>query len=95
MKISIDHPAIHFNPSTDTFSAEISNLKLTHNGVSLFEFCSKGMGIHLFNPKTEKELYATRVEVQTDASGEDVQGWLYHTYNRENGRNIKFLFIND
>jgi hypothetical protein len=95
MKIDISHPAISFDNSTDTFSAELSDLKLSHNGVSLFDYCDKGMGIHLFNPKTKGELYITRVRVDMDASQEDTYGWLYHGYNSENGRNVKFLFIND
>jgi hypothetical protein len=93
MDLNILHPAVNFNSSSDTFSAELSDLQGVYPETYLE--VSKGNPVFLFNPKSGKKLKATRVEVHTDGSGEDVYGWLYHTYNPENGRNIKFLFIND
>lgn len=91
MEIKIDTPGISFNSQTDTFSAELSDLRIPR----LYQHIFGGSPITLINPKSGGRLKATWVETHRDASGEDIYGWLYHAYNPANGRNIKFLFIND
>lgn len=91
MEIKINRPGISFNPKTDTFSAELSDLRIP----SLYSHVWDGSPITLINPQSGGRLKATRVEIHTDPSGEDIYGFLYHAYNPDNGRNVKFLFIND
>jgi hypothetical protein len=93
MQLNVTHPAVHFNSSTDTFSAEVSDLQGVYP--ELYSIVSQRKPIDLYNPKSGGRLKATLVEVHKDPSGEDTQGWLYHAYNPANGRNIKFLVIND
>ena len=91
MEIKINTPGLGFNRKTDTFSGEISSLRIP----GLFDQVSKGLPITLHNPRSGDKLKMTRVEVHQDSTGEDIYGWLYHGYNHDNGRNVKLLIIND
>lgn len=91
MEIKITTPGLGFSQKTDTFSGEISELRIP----GLFDIVSKGLPITLHNPESGNRLKMTRVEVHQDSTGEDTYGWLYHGYNSENGRNVKLLIIND
>jgi hypothetical protein len=93
MQINVLNPGVSFNKTSDTFSAELSDLQGVYP--ELYPEVMRGKSIDLYNPRSGKVLNATQVEVHRDPSGEDTYGWLYHAYNPENGRNIKFLFIND
>jgi hypothetical protein len=93
MQINVINPEIHFNPFTDTFSTEVSDLQGVYP--ELYSEVMRGKPIDLYNPRSGNVLKATQVEVHKDPSGEDTHGWLYHAYNPVNGRNIKFLVIND
>jgi hypothetical protein len=93
MIISINNPAIAFDPTDQTFSAELSSIEKKRFEIT--ELCYKASPIYVRNEKTGKQIKMTRFKVDQDGSGEDTYGWWYRGFNPENGRSFKFLFIND
>jgi hypothetical protein len=93
MIISVNHPAIGFDPKDQTFAAELSSLERVRFEIT--ELCYRGAPIYVLNEKTGKQLKMTRFKIDQDGSGEDTYGWWYRGFNPTNGRSFKFLFIND
>ena len=93
MVINIKHPMIHWNAEDATFSAELLDIESTR--FEILRLCSCATPIYVENPTTGRRVRMTRVEVDTDGSGEDVYGWLYRGWCQATGKSFKFLFIND
>lgn len=91
MIINVIHPAIHFDSSDSTFSAELSDIENKRGEIT--RLCREGTPIYVFNPITRTQIRMTRFKVDSD--GEDTYGWWYRGFNKNNGKSFKFLFIND
>jgi hypothetical protein len=91
MILDVTHPAIHYDSSDRTFSAELSSL----GNKEIDRLCFEGKNIWVYNPKTNKQIMMHRTKTDTDSSGEDVYGWWYRGYNYDKGVSFFFLFIND
>jgi hypothetical protein len=89
MVIDITHPMVGWDPADSTFVAELSDIEKSRFEIT--NLCRRGAPIWAENPKTGKMIKFIRFKTDTD--GEDVFGWWYRAVH--NGRELRFLFIND
>lgn len=93
MIINVIHPAIHYHPSDATFVAELSDIERVRGEIT--RLCREGLPIYVVNAITNTQIRMTRFKIDSSDSGEDIAGWWYRGYNKNNGKSFKFLFIND